>query len=63
MTQHPPVSSLSQQEDNPDAWERFEGAVAKVIKAGPQHRPTKPSASRSPLFCVEHPTVPPLYSA
>jgi hypothetical protein len=26
----------------PDAWERFEKAVATVAKSGPKHRPAKP---------------------
>lgn len=30
----------------PDAWERFEKAVGKVVKAPPQHRASKPPRER-----------------
>lgn len=29
--------------EEPDAWERFESAVDKVMKGGPQHREKKPA--------------------
>jgi hypothetical protein len=31
-------------EPAPDAWERFEKAMDKVVKAPPQHRTAKPAA-------------------
>ena len=42
----PPRRPMAEIELLPDAWERFEKAVAAAAKHGPMHRITKPKPSR-----------------
>lgn len=47
MPKTPKHTPVTQHDQHPDAWRRFERAVDAAVKGGPKHRPSKSHTVKS----------------